>query len=187
VLNSVPSKIFIILVGWCPKSAVKIKRNLAPFVNFPKMRPFSTKILFKHFLWMTKKKKKQSSLFQHVHTEHFVINDKKTVITFIKHHENLSITFWKTCKRRTSKMRLNFTANSFVFGCKYHENALSSFFYKPCKVKRSKMRLNFTANSFVFGCKLPENAPRTFVVNFANRERIKCVWTSQQTSLFMDT
>jgi len=72
-------------------------------------------------------------------------------------------------------MRLSFTANSFVFGCKYHENALSSFFYKPCKVKRSKMRLNFTANSFVFGCKLPENAPRTFVVNFANRERIKCV------------
>jgi len=72
-------------------------------------------------------------------------------------------------------MRLNFTANSFVFGHKYHENALRTFFYKPCKAKMSKIRLNFTANIFIFGHKSLENAPRTSVVNFANGELLKCV------------
>jgi len=89
--------------------------------------------------------------------------------------------FCKPCRQRTSKIRLNFTANNFVFGRKYHENALRTFFYKPCKAKMSNMRLNFIANIFIFGHKSLENAPRTFVVNFANGELLKCVWTSQET------
>jgi len=36
--------------------------------------------------------------------------------------------FCKPCKRRTWKMRLNFTANSFVFGCKNCENEPRTFF-----------------------------------------------------------
>jgi len=39
----------------------------------------------------------------------------------------------------------------------------------------SNMRLNFIANIFIFGHKSLENAPRTFVVNFANGELLKCV------------
>jgi len=41
-------------------------------------------------------------------------------------------------------MRLNFTANSFVFGGKNSENAPKTF-YIARKAKTSKMRLNFTS------------------------------------------
>jgi len=61
-------------------------------------------------------------------------------------------------------MHLNFTANSFVFGCMNLENAPRSFHISD-KVKTSKMRLNFTANSFIFGRKNREYAPRTFLQN----------------------
>jgi len=69
--------------------------------------------------------------------------------------------FCETCRQRTSKMRLNFTANTFVFGRKNRENAPRTFL--TCKVKTSKMRLDFTANSFVFARKNRENAPKTFL------------------------
>ena len=76
--------------------------------------------------------------------------------------------FRKLCKRRTSKMRLNFTANSSVFRRMNHENAPRIFTCKPCKWRTSKMCLNFTENSFVFGCIHHENVPRTFCVKLAS-------------------
>jgi len=60
-------------------------------------------------------------------------------------------------------MRLNFTANRFVFGHIYREIALTTFFRKTCRKRTSKMRLNFAANSFVFGRTNREYAPRTFL------------------------
>ena len=48
------------------------------------------------------------------------------------------------------------------------------------------MRLNFTANSFAFGRTNRGIAPRTFSVKLAGRELPKCVWTSQQTTSFLD-
>jgi len=57
--------------------------------------------------------------------------------------------FCKPHKARTSKMRLNFTANSFVFGHKYLENAPRTFFL-TCKVKTSKMRLNVASETEPF-------------------------------------
>jgi len=70
--------------------------------------------------------------------------------------------FCETCRQKTSKRRLNFTENTFVFGRKYLENAPRSFFL-TCKVKTSKILLDFTANSFVFARKNRENAPKTFL------------------------
>jgi len=69
--------------------------------------------------------------------------------------------FCKTCRQRTSKMRLNFTANTFIFGRKNRENAARTFL--TCKVKTSKIRLDFMASSFVFAHKTCENAPKTFL------------------------
>ena len=63
--------------------------------------------------------------------------------------------------QRNSKMRLNFTANTFVFGRKNRENAPKTFL--TCKVKTSKMRLDFTASSFVFASNNRENVPKTFL------------------------
>jgi len=64
-------------------------------------------------------------------------------------------------------MRLNFTANSFVFGRKNHENV-------PIK-KTSEICLNFTANSFVFGRVNRKNAPGNIFVNLASGALPKCV------------
>ena len=58
-----------------------------------------------------------------------------------------------TCKpwrRSTCEMRLNFTANSFIFGRTYRGIAPRTF-CKTSRQRTSKMRLNFRANSFVFG------------------------------------
>jgi len=68
--------------------------------------------------------------------------------------------FCKTCRQRTSKMRLNFTWNTFVFGRKNRENAPRTFFF-TCKVKTSKMR------------------PKHFC-------RLWCILTSWQTALIWD-
>ena len=46
--------------------------------------------------------------------------------------------FCKTCRQRTSKMRLNFTANSFVFGRINRENAPRTFYIKHARRKRQK-------------------------------------------------
>ena len=89
------------------------------------------------------------------------------------------------CRRRTSKVRLNSKANSFVFGRKRCDNAPRSF-YEPCKVKTSEMRLNFAGNRFIFGRINRENAPITFSVKIARRELLKCAWTQQQTASFLD-
>jgi len=75
--------------------------------------------------------------------------------------ENAPRTFCKPCRWRTSKMCLNFTANSFVFGGKNRE-IRPELFHTPHKAKTSEVRLNFTVNSFVFGHINGKNAPRTF-------------------------
>jgi len=58
-------------------------------------------------------------------------------------------------------------------------------FYKAC-TEKLQMRLNFTANSFVFRRINCEISPITFSINLASREVLKCVWTSQQTVMFLD-
>jgi len=94
--------------------------------------------------------------------------------------------FHKPRKARTSKMRLNFTANNFVFGRIHRKNASTTFFYKVCKAKTSKMRLNFTASRFIFEHINRGISPITFSVNLAGRELLKCVGTSRQTASFLD-
>ena len=46
--------------------------------------------------------------------------------------------FCKTRRQRTFKIRLNSTANNFVFGRINRENAPRTFFYKACKAKLPK-------------------------------------------------
>jgi len=82
-------------------------------------------------------------------------------------------------------MRLNFTANSFVFGRINRENAPRTF-YIPRKAKTSKMRLNFTTKSFIFGPKNCEYAPRALSEKLAGNELPKCVSTPRQTASFLD-
>jgi len=67
--------------------------------------------------------------------------------------------FHKACMERTSKIRLNFTANSFGFGHINRDNAPKNFFYKSRKVKTSKMRLNFAGNGFIFGKQIVKLRP----------------------------
>ena len=71
--------------------------------------------------------------------------------------------FCKPCETKTSKMHLNFTANSFVFRQIYRETAPRTFFCKSCRQRTSKMRLNFTANCFVFGPKIGKMHPQLFL------------------------
>ena len=92
---------------------------------------------------------------------------------------------YKACKAKTSKMRLNFTADSFVFGCKNQENAPTTFSV-TLQGENFQDGLNFTANRFVFGRTTHEIVPRTFSVKLAGRELPKCVWTSQQIPSFLD-
>jgi len=72
-------------------------------------------------------------------------------------------------------MRLNFTANSFVFGRTNRGKCAQNILYKARKEKASKMRLNFTANRFIFGLTNRGIAPRTFPVKLAGRELPICV------------
>jgi len=90
--------------------------------------------------------------------------------------------FCKPFNWRTSKLRLNSTGNSFVFGCKNCENVPRTIF-KPCKVKISRMRLNVTGNIFIFQRINREDAPRIFSINLTSREFPKCVWTFLHRSL----
>jgi len=55
-------------------------------------------------------------------------------------------------------MRLNFTANSFVFGRKNHENA-QKFLPKPHKGNISKLHLNFAGNNFNLDAKIMKMRP----------------------------
>ena len=70
--------------------------------------------------------------------------------------------FYQAGKAKTSKMRLNSTANRFVFGHINGQIAPRSFYCKPCKWRTSRMRRNFKANSFVFKYINCENAPELF-------------------------
>jgi len=84
-------------------------------------------------------------------------------------HQNF---FHKPCKAKSSKMRLNSSANSSLFGTKNWKNAPRTFFYKACMEKTSKMHLNSTANSFPFGRKNRENAS-TFFIKLARQRTLK--------------
>ena len=94
--------------------------------------------------------------------------------------------FCKPCRQRSSRKRLNFTANSFVFGRTNRNNGPRTFFYKSCKAKTSRMRLFFTTNSFVFGRTNGGIAPTTFSVNLAGKDLPECVWISRQIASFLD-
>jgi len=70
-------------------------------------------------------------------------------------------------------MRLNFTADSFVFGRKNRENVPRTFSV-TLQGENFQDGLNFTANRFVFGHTTGEIAPRTFSVKLVGRELPKC-------------
>jgi len=61
-------------------------------------------------------------------------------------------------------MRMNITANSFVFGRIYRENTPRTF-YTHRKAKTSTFRLNFTANNLIFGRKIVNMRPEPFLQN----------------------
>ena len=61
-----------------------------------------------------------------------------------------------------------------------------NFFCKPCKWRTSKICMNFTTNNFIFERINCENAPRTIFINLARRKLLSCIWTLQQTALFLD-
>ena len=84
-------------------------------------------------------------------------------------HQNF---FHKPCKAKSSKMRLNSSANSFLFGTKKWKNAPRTFFYKACMEKTCKMHLNSSANCFALGRKNRENAS-TFFINLARQRTSK--------------
>ena len=93
--------------------------------------------------------------------------------------------FYIAWKAKRSKMQLNFTASSFIFGHKSW-NCAQNFFCKPCRQSTFEMRLNFTGNSFVSEFTNREIVPRTFSVKLASGKLPECVWTSQQTASFLD-
>jgi len=89
----------------------------------------------------------------------------------VKMHPEL---FHKACMEKTSKMHLNSTASSFVFGRTNRENTPKHF----CKLWRrttQKMHLNFTANSFGLKRKNCGKCTQNFFLNFASGEFPKCV------------
>ena len=91
--------------------------------------------------------------------------------------------FHKACKVKTSKIRLNFTEKSFVFGRTNRGTAPTS---KPWTQTTSKMLRCFTTNSFVFGRTSRGIAPSTSSAKLAGRNLPKCVWISRQTASFLD-
>ena len=94
--------------------------------------------------------------------------------------------FCKTRRQRTSRMRLNFTANQFIFESINRENAHRTFFCKAWMAKTTKMRLNFITNHFVVGRINLDNAPTTFFIELGRWKLLKSFWTSQQTASFLD-
>jgi len=74
--------------------------------------------------------------------------------------------FCKTCRQRTSKMRLNFTGNTFVFGRKNRENAPRTFFLL------AKWK--------------PQKCAQHIFVKFGGGQLKKRIWTSWQTALIWD-
>jgi len=94
--------------------------------------------------------------------------------------------FYKAWKARTSKMSLNFTANSFIFGHINRGIAPGPFSANlagrelPKCVWAQRQTVSFLdANR--------ENAPRAIFIKLERRKLPKCVWTSQQTASFLDT
>jgi len=91
----------------------------------------------------------------------------------------------KPWRWRTSEMRLNFTANSFIFGCTNRGIAPRTF----CKTRRqrtSRMCLNIQGKQLRFWTHNRGIAPTTFSLKRAVRELPKCVWISRQTASFLD-
>jgi len=82
----------------------------------------------------------------------------------------------KPWRRKTSEMRLNFTANKFRFWTHKSWNCAQNFFCKTRGQRTSKMRLNIRANSFVFGRINRGIAPTTFSLKLPGRELPKCDW-----------
>ena len=120
--------------------------------------------------------------------------------------------FFKTCKQRTSIMRLNFTANSFVSGRTNCGIAPTTFsaklagreslksFWTPLqttsflnasieKVRPELFYKAWKAQTSKMRLNFTANrgiAPKTFSVNLAGRELPECVWISRQSASFLD-
>jgi len=110
-----------------------------------------------------------------------------TALFLDSYSENCAQNFFcKTCRPKTSNMRLNFTEKQHRFWTHKSCNCAQNIFCVPCTQRNSKIRLNFTTNSFVFWCINRDNASRTFSAKLAGGEVPNCVWNSRKTATFLD-
>ena len=93
--------------------------------------------------------------------------------------------FCKTCRRRSSKLRLNFTENSYVPGRINRENASRTFFINLTGRKIPNGVWSEQQTASFLEAKI-DNMPPEFFTKLARRKLTKCVWTSQQISSFLD-
>jgi len=71
--------------------------------------------------------------------------------------------FCKTCRQRRSEMRLNFTANSFVFGRINRENAPRTFYIKHARRKRQKCVWTSQQTASFLDAKIKKMRPEHFL------------------------
>ena len=71
--------------------------------------------------------------------------------------------FFKTCRQRTSRMRLNFTVNSFIFGRIDRENGPITFFIKLERRKLPKCVWTWQQTASFLDTKIVELRPQIFL------------------------
>ena len=100
----------------------------------------------------------------------------------IKLHQEL---FHKACMEKTSNICLNFTENSFVFGCLNRENAPRNLFVNLEYVELPKCVWTSWQTASLLDAKIVNIHPEPFLQNLQAKNS-KCIWTSQKTASFLD-
>jgi len=77
-------------------------------------------------------------------------------------------------KVKTSKMRLDFTANSFDFGCHNRENAPKTFL-EILEADNTKHASELHSKQLCFETQKSGKCAQNFFINFASREFPKCL------------
>ena len=95
--------------------------------------------------------------------------------------------FCKPWRRLTSDMRLNFTANSFIFGRTNCRIAPTTFSVKLAGRELLKSVWTPRQTTSFLDASIGKMRPELFFIKLERRKLPKCVRTSQQTALFLDT
>ena len=93
--------------------------------------------------------------------------------------------FYKPRKPKTSKMILNLTANSFIFGCINRENAPRTFF-KTSSGENVQNASELKNKQLQFWMQKSRKCTHFLFMKLAQEKLLKSVWTSRQTALFLD-